>query len=178
MSGLISQSELEVSRAEYAGETRRLEGILKELGVQDRFLTGPSQAYAQTLTESCSVLEEDGLGSGLEAAAAHLLIKQADSVPELAMTRAQLEEVKADTLKLYAQLDRLGEAVKLAEKVRKEDCITCVQRTKKLDFMLGKEKNYRNRIIKTRPDIILKQPGSKGKSQVSSVFDWLTGKFN
>ena len=68
--------------------------------------------------------------------------------------------------------------MKLAEKVRKEDSITCVQRTKKLDFMLGKEKNYRNRIINTRPDIILKQPGCKGKSIVSSVSDWLTGKFN
>jgi len=141
-------SELEQSRAEYVGETRRLENILKELGVHDRFLTGPSQAYAQMLTDCCSTLAEDGLGSGLEAAAANLLLNQAEGVPDLALARTQLNEVKADTLKLYGQLDRLGEAVKMAEKGKKEDSITCVNRTKKLDFMLGKEKNYRANLEK------------------------------
>merc|ERR1711962_157543 len=131
------------NRCEYEGELQRLGCILKELGVEERFISAPSQAYAHTLTECCSVLNEDDVGSGVEAAAAQLLLRQADAAPALAALKNQLEGVKADTLKLYGQLDRLGDAVKVIEKGSTEDNILTLNENKKLDFMLAKEKQYK-----------------------------------
>jgi len=144
----IILEDVERRRNEYIGETRRLERLLRELGVEDRSITGPSSAYLQVLTESCSVLREEQQGSGLEAAATKLLLEQADIGPKLAEAKAQIESVKADTLKLYGPLERLGEAVKSAEKEGKSDQALAVNQSKKLDFMHEKEKQYKTSLDK------------------------------
>ena len=43
----IILEDVERRRNEYIGETRRLERLLRELGVEDRSITGPSSAYLQ-----------------------------------------------------------------------------------------------------------------------------------
>ena len=52
------------------------------------------------------MLNEDEIGSGLEAAATKLLMEQAEIGPKLAAAKAEIEAVKAETLKLYGPLER------------------------------------------------------------------------
>ena len=47
----IILDEVERARYECEGEVRRLESILLQLGVGDRFLSGPSSVYAQVGVE-------------------------------------------------------------------------------------------------------------------------------
>eukprot|EP00088_Acartia_fossae_P069755 TRINITY_DN9190_c0_g1_i1.p1 TRINITY_DN9190_c0_g1~~TRINITY_DN9190_c0_g1_i1.p1 ORF type:complete len:275 (-),score=84.48 TRINITY_DN9190_c0_g1_i1:368-1192(-) len=145
--------EAERSRQEYEAETKRLASILSELGLTEKSLSGPSSAYIEVLTECCSLLNEDNIGSGLEAGAARLLVNQADLIPELSKAKEQLEGVKAATLKLYSQLDRLEDAVQLAEKEGAEDKLTVRNQTKKLDFLLAKEKEYKTNIDKDEANL-------------------------
>jgi len=140
--------EIEKCRSEYEGEVKRLDRILSELGVDDRFITGPSTAYLQVLTESCASLNEENIGSGLEAAAAKLLVQQAEGFPRTAGARAQIESVKADTLKVYGQLDRLGEAIKISSQESEEDVAKAQNQSKKLDFLHAKEKQYKANLDK------------------------------
>jgi len=144
----IILEDVERRRNEYIGETKRLERIFQELGVNLKSLTGPSSAYLQVLSESCSLLNEDEIGSGLEAAATKLLMEQAEIGPKLAAAKAEIEAVKAETLKLYGPLERLGEAVKIAEKEGKEDQALALNRTKAHDFMREKEKQYKSSLDK------------------------------
>jgi len=139
----IILEEAERSRAEYEGEIVRLGQILRSLGVEERVLSGPSNAYIEVLTESCSALQEEGIGLGLEGAALRLLLQQAKVSPEIVALRAQVEAIKSDTLKLYGQLDRLGEAVETARKESDIDTTKSVNQSKKLDFMRAKEKQYK-----------------------------------
>jgi len=161
-------NEIEKCRSEYEGELHRLERILSELSIDDRFLTGPSTAYLQVLTDSCSILNEETIGSGLEAAAAKLLVDQADLAPRTAAAKAQIDSVKADTLNLYGQLDRLGEAVKLANKNGEEDSTQAQNQSKKLNFMQAKEKQYKANVEKEE-SLIQKNTGGDQTLRHSNI---------
>jgi len=131
------------SRAEYEGEIVRLEQLLRSLGVDERLLSGPSSAYIQVLSESCSALQEESIGLGLEGAALKLLMEQAEVAPEIVAVRAQVEAIKSDTLKLYSQLDRLADAVETAKKEGEVDSVKAINHSKKLDFAQAKAKQYK-----------------------------------
>merc|ERR1719348_2807309 len=75
-------------------------------------------------------------------------MEQAEIGPKLAAAKAEIEAVKAETLKLYGPLERLGEAVKIAEKEGKEDQALALNRTKAHDFMREKEKQYKSSLDK------------------------------
>ena len=60
----------------------------------------------KVLAESCSILEEDNIGRGLEVALARAVLQQADLSPMKALAKAKIEAVKVENLKLYSQLER------------------------------------------------------------------------
>jgi len=133
---------------EYEGELRRLDKILKQLGLDFNSLPGSANSYLQVLAESCSILEEDNIGRGLEVALARAVLQQADLSPMKALAKAKIEAVKVENLKLYSQLERLEESVKYAEKQGEEDIELTKNQSKKLDFMTAKEKQYKSGLEK------------------------------
>jgi len=133
---------------EYEGELRRLDKILKQLGLDFNSLPGSANSYLQVLADSCVVLDEDNFGRGLEVALARAVLQHADMAPMKALARDKIEAVKIENLKLYSQLERLEESVKYADKEGEEDIEITKNQSKKLDFMTAKEKQYRGGLEK------------------------------
>jgi len=133
---------------EYEGELRRLDKILKQLGLDFNSLPGSANSYLQVLADSCAVLDEDNFGRGLEVALARAVLQHADMAPMKALAKDKIEAVNKENLKLYSQLERLEESVKYADKEGEEDVEITKNQSKKLDFMTAKEKQYRGGLEK------------------------------
>eukprot|EP00088_Acartia_fossae_P020029 TRINITY_DN21729_c0_g1_i1.p1 TRINITY_DN21729_c0_g1~~TRINITY_DN21729_c0_g1_i1.p1 ORF type:complete len:273 (-),score=70.21 TRINITY_DN21729_c0_g1_i1:161-979(-) len=140
--------ETEVLSREYEGELKRLDTILKDLGVQHLNLSGSANSYLQVLADSCVALDEDNIGRGMEVALSRAISKKTETGPQISLIKDKIEAVKVDNLKLYSQLERLEEAVKYADKEGEADLELTKSQTKKLDFMNAKEKQYRSGLEK------------------------------
>jgi len=137
---------LEQKSAEYLAEASRLQGMISSVGqgVEEGLNQGPAQAYCEVLSGLCSSLDLDSSHSvGLESAISELLVKQAESGPEIAKTSREIEVRKSDTVVMYERLSKLDDIVKSVKKTVREEESIAKDNSRKMEHRKAKAKEYR-----------------------------------